>query len=238
MCLGRDERRGLRRQPGTLELELVAQPQRRPGEAAAGTSGGQIALQQDQFGVAAPPIAAAAPEPVTCAHREAARGLHLPRDQRAAGPFELGLTEILGEPVLAEDLRGRGQRTVGCLDEPGLAEHPGAVEQPHAARDLDGEFARRVHGPDRVGQPAGEELGVAEVVQRGERLGRLVLLPAYSMARTNRRRAEPSSPRSMRRLPPLIRMAESFARLGMFEQLLGGVQLALRLVEHVRCGPR
>ena len=235
--LGRDERCGLRRQPGALALELVAQPQRRPGQARGRTSGREVALQQHQFGRRG--------ATGRCRGAGSGRGrgmakrrpLRPHRRSARSGPARVRSRRGPGRAGRAgrSPRRAPARRRPRCTS-PASPRTRARSSSQTPSRDLD--VSRRpVHGTERAGQPAGEELGVAEVVQRlnaslgaGRRRG-------DSMARTNRRRADPSSPRSMRRLPPLIRIPNR-SRGSACSSSARRRLARVRVAEHRRCGRR
>ena len=72
-----------------------------------------------------------------------------------------------------QQLGGTGERLVGLLEQPGLHEHPGPVEEPDAARDVGVEGVSERERAQRGRDVAGEELRIPEVV-----LG-LELLPRH-----------------------------------------------------------
>jgi len=104
-------------------------------------------------------------EPIARLSGEPSRCRNIAGDQRASGPLELDLGQILREAVPPKDLAGLGERHVGLSREPRLRQHAGPIEQRDPPRQVRAELQRLVHPVQSPRQVAGEELEIAEVVQ-------------------------------------------------------------------------
>ena len=112
-------------------------------------------------------LAASAAESVAGGRGEAPRGGDVAADQRAPGPLEFDLGQVLWQPVArAKISAASASALVGLADQPGLGEHPSAVEQSDAAESSADPAAPPRHRGQGTRQVAGEEPQVAEIVQR------------------------------------------------------------------------
>ena len=163
--LGRQHRRGAGQQSQAGLLELVAQPQPVRCQPTAGTTGGQVGLQQGEFGAAPPRVVVQPPEPVPGPAGVAARAGEIPADQGASGALDVGLADVVRSPVVTEQGGGLGERGVRLEGQAGLGQDARPVEQEHATRDVDGQSVRLVDRTQRQRQVAAKELQIAQVVQ-------------------------------------------------------------------------
>ena len=123
-----------------------------------------VALQHQQLGLALPAEVPRRAKIRSAAPGEAPGLLGLPLDERALGPGQLGLADVLVQPAGREQGGGPPEQPLRVGGQPGLPQHAGPVEQPDRVRRSVGERLRLVHRRERPRDPAGEELGVPEVV--------------------------------------------------------------------------
>ena len=211
-----------------VALELLAQPQRGPVEPPAGSTGREIALQQH----AARRCAASG----RCrgggtgrgrASRSRRAACDVAGDQRAPGPLEFGLAEILRRAGRARKIAAaRGERVVGLADQAGLGEHPRAVEQRDAARQVVGRAssaasicAQRARAGRRAGTRGSR--GCAAALNASARPCRCAGV-LHRAAPANGRARRPARRDTSAALPALQQDGELVVGVGVVEQRLGG----------------